>query len=129
MSLENTDTNSNYEKEMIPDGDYRFKVISVQRVEKIDGMYEWEFSVSDGNDYSVNLFKNEMGPLLRVLGCNETDKGKFSWDTVDVEGKVFTATAYQRPDKKDPTIIRQKLKDFKAAVAIVPNAPGSDLPF
>jgi hypothetical protein len=132
MSLENTDTNSTYEKQMIPDGDYNFKVISAKRVEKVNGLYEWELSCDDGSDYSVNLFKNEMGPLLRVLGCNETEKGKFTWDTVEVEGKWFGATAYQTPDKKDPTVIRQKLKDFKTTsqnADIQAAAKKNDTPF
>lgn len=113
MSLENTDTNSDYEKLPIPDGDHSFRVVSVNRVEKVPGLYEWEFTAEDGNTYEVGIFKTEMGNLLRVLGCNETDKGKFSWDTVEVEGKSFAAIAYQIVDKKDSSKMRQKLKDFK----------------
>lgn len=134
MTLETTDTNSDYVKKPIPDGEYTFTVIYVERVEKVPGLYEWQFSCSDGQDYEVGLFKTEMGGLLRVLGFQETEKGKFTWDTVDAEKKSFVATAYQVADKKDPSIMRQKLKDFKTAPAVadaqaVAKNKGSGLPF
>lgn len=114
MSLEETDT-TGFEKEPIPDGENTFKVVSVNRVEKVKGLYEWEVSTLDGNEYQHNMFANEMGDLLRLLGCNETSKNKFSWDTVLVEGRSFKATISHVPDKKDSSIIRQKMTGFKTA--------------
>lgn len=130
MSLENTDTNSDYEKMPIPDGEHVFKVGMVSRVERVPGLYEWKLNSDDGNAYEVGLFKTEMGPLLRLLECNETEKGKFSWDTVDVEGMLFMATAYQAADKKN--VMRQKLKDFKTApqnADVQAAAKKNDVPF
>lgn len=113
MTLETTDT-AGYEQKPIPDGEHTFKIIHVERVDKVPGMYEWELSAEDGEDYEVSLFGNEMGDLLRLLGCNETSKNKFQWDTVSVEGRSFKATAFQLADKKKPEVMRQKLNEFKA---------------
>lgn len=115
MSLEETDTSSNFEKTPIPDGDHEFTVICVDPVEKVKGLYEWQLTADDGNDYQQNLFANEMGGLLRVLGCNETSKNKFSWDTVLVEKRKFLATVSHVPDKKNPDIIRQKMTNFRSS--------------
>lgn len=114
MSLEETDTTSNFEKTPIPDGEHTFKIMSVNRVEKVKGLYEWQLELEDGNEYQHNMFANEMGDLLRLLGCNETSKNKFSWDTVLVENRSFKAVISHVPDKKDPAIIRQKMTQFTA---------------
>jgi hypothetical protein len=111
MSLENTDT-TGFEKEPIPDGEHTFKVVFVKKVDKVPGLYEWELETGK-QEYQHGLFANEMGDLLRVLECNETSKNKFSWDTVLVEGKTFKATVSHVPDKKDNSIIRQKMTNFK----------------
>jgi hypothetical protein len=113
MSLEETDT-TGFEKKPIPGGEDTFKVLSVNRVEKVKGLYEWQLENSKGDDYQHNMFANEMGDLLRILGCNETSKNKFSWDTVAVEDRTFKATVSHVPDKKDANIIRQKMTNFKA---------------
>jgi hypothetical protein len=114
MSLEETDT-TGFEKTPIPDGEHTFKIVFVGRVEKVKGLYEWELEAKDGEVYQHNMFANEMGDLLRLLDCKETSKNKFTWDTVLVEGRMFTATVSHVPDKKDSSIIRQKLTGFKKA--------------
>jgi hypothetical protein len=115
MSLEETDTSNSYEKIPLPDGEQTFKIIEVTRVEKVKGLYEWALQAEDGEKYQQNMFANEMGPLLRLLGCKEVSKDKFSWDTVMVEGRSFTATVSHVPDKKDASVIRQKMANFKAS--------------
>lgn len=114
MSLEETDTTNTYEREPIPDGEHTFEIASVRRIEKVPGLYEWQLE-TEGNSYQQNMFANEMGDLLRLLGCNEVSKNKFQWDTVMVEGRSFKATVSHVPDKKDPSIIRQKMTNFKVA--------------
>lgn len=113
MSLEqDIDTTNQFEKTPIPDGDHEFKIEFVERVDKVPGLYEWTLEAEDGNTYMQGLFANEMGDLLRVLGCKETSKNKFTFDTMMLEKMCFKASVSHIPDKKKPEIIRQKMMGF-----------------
>lgn len=112
--IEEIDTNSNFENKEIPDGRNSFRVMDVR---KAKSLYVWELTYNNGQEGDQSFFANTMGPLLKVLGCKETDKGKYALNSEEVKGKSFTATVYREADKKDPSIIRQRMKDF------------SDLPF
>ena len=104
--MEETDTNSQYGNE-IPDGPHTFEVGTVR---KVQGFYVWELDY-DGTTGEQILFANQMGPLLRVLGCSETSPGKFQWDMDMQQGKKFEATVSRGPDKKG--VVRQNMNDFK----------------
>jgi len=114
MSLEqDIDTSNKYEKTPIPDGEHTFEVEFVERIEKVPGLYEWTLKAEDGESYLQGLFANEMGDLLRCLGCKETSKNKFTFDTMMLEGAKFKASVSHVPDKNKPEVVRQKMSGFK----------------
>src|ERR1035438_922530 len=92
------DTTSNYPDKSISDGPHLFTVgvITKKDIKGKPG-YEWSLTY-DGIEAQILLWPNGMGPLLRVLGIKETEPNKFAFDTMEVEGKTFKATAYK--DKK-----------------------------
>lgn len=107
MSREILDTSSNYPDKEIPDGTYAFDIVNVSKKD-IKGKpgYEWQLEY-DGKQVQILMWPNQMGPLLRILEVKENEQNKFMFDTMEVEGKEFTATAYK--DKKG----YQQLKDYK----------------
>lgn len=110
---ETTDTNSNFDNKDLPDGTRTWEIVQVR---KQKGFYVWLLECeAEGLEGEQVLFPNNMGPLLRLLGCTETSKGVFDWDMDMVEGQKFIATVSHAPDKKDPTKIRQNMTDFKKA--------------
>lgn len=116
MSREITDTNSNFSAKEIPDGPHDFKVISVVKkfggANKDKAFYVWALEY-EGKSGEQALMPNMMGDLLRVLGCKEAEPNKFDWDTEDVVYSKFSAVVSHEPDKKDPSKIRQVMKEFK----------------
>lgn len=106
--IEEIDTNSNFERKEIPDGKHTFRVMDIRKAKTL---YIWELSF-DGQEGEQAFFGNEMGPLLKVLGCKETDKGKYAFDSEEIKGKTFTATVFREADKKDSSKIYQRMKDF-----------------
>lgn len=110
MSRENTDTNSDFKNDPLPDGRRTFKVVSVRKHMKGDTkMYFWELSHKDGEGTQL-LLPSMMGGLLRVLGCTETRKNEFDWETELMEGKSFDATVSHGVDKNG--VMRQNMTDF-----------------
>lgn len=111
MSREILDTSSNYPDKEIADGTYTFEVSMVTKKD-IKGKpgYEWQLEY-DGKDIQILMWPNQMGPLLRVLGIKESEPNKFMFDTMEVEGKSFKATAYK--DKKG----YQQLKEYVAVAS------------
>lgn len=106
MSREILDTSSNYPDREIPEGIHTFKVgIVLKKDIKGKPGYEWQLSY-DGTEAQILMWPNQMGPLLRILGVKESETNKFMFDTMEVEGKSFKATAYK--DKKG----YQQLKDY-----------------
>lgn len=102
------DTKPNFPDKDIADGTHTFEV-SIVTKKDIKGKpgYEWNLEF-DGREAQVLMWPNQMGPLLRVLGVKEDTPNKFSFDTMEVEGKKFKAEAYK--DKKG----YQQLKDYAA---------------
>lgn len=118
MSQEIIDCSSNYPEKSIPDGTYTFEVglVSKKDIKGKTG-YEWNLEY-DGKDIQILMWPNQMGPLLRILGVKETENNQFRFDTMEVEGKSFKATAYK--DKKG----YQQLKEYVAV-----DAKDEEIPF
>jgi hypothetical protein len=121
---ETTDTNDNFPDRDIPDGTYSFRIESVAKryggVNKDKPFYSWKLEYEGVKGEQV-LMPNKMGELLRVLGCTETEKGKFDWDTDMVSGQYFDATVTHELDKKG--VNRQQMSNFKKS------AIDDDVPF
>src|SRR6267378_2769081 len=109
MSREITDTTPMFAND-IPDGRHRFRVRGIEkRYGKVE-FFVWKLQHKDGEGEQV-LMTNMMGPLLRILKCEEIEPNKFDWDTTEQDGKEFMATVSHEPDRKDPVKIRQKMGD------------------
>lgn len=113
MSHEITDTSNKYPNQDIPDGSRTFTVVSVEK--KYGGKggeyFVWKVSFDGGVGEQI-LMPNMMAELLRVLGCTETDKGKFDWDTNEQADKTFVASVSHKADPKDASKIRQHMGGF-----------------
>jgi|SRR5579863_9366817 len=109
MSREILDTSSSYPDKEIADGTYTFTIHIVTKKD-IKGKlgYEWGLEY-DGKSVQILMWPNQMAPLLRVLGVQESTPNKFMFDTMEIEGKTFKATAYK--DKKG----YQQLKEYSVA--------------
>lgn len=123
--IETIDTNSQFNDD-IPDGTYDFEVEKVFPKDIVGKRgYEWhlDYVNADGHDVSgkVLLWPNQMQDLLRLLGCREESKGKFSWDPELMVGKTFKATTHHPTTKNGKVVLA--LKDFKAS------ARPEDVPF
>lgn len=119
MSLELTDTNGQFNDD-IPNGTYTFRVFKcVGKNIKDKKGYEWtlDYVNADGDPAQgkVLTWPNQIGELLRVLGCKETKAGVFEWQTDLMEGQTFKATITHDPNKKDPSKIYMNMKDFQKA--------------
>lgn len=109
MSREILDASSNFPDQEILDGTYNFDILIVTKKD-IKGKtgYEWKLGYDD-KEVQILMWPNQMGPLLRILGVKETEPNKFMLDTMELEGREFSATAYK--DKKG----YQQLKDYKVS--------------
>lgn len=107
--IDEINTNSNFSEKEIPDGEHIFRVMGTR---KQGSMYIWSFTYDSGKEGEIVFFANNMGPLLKVLGCKETSKGIYTLDTEVTDGVSFKATVYSEPDKKDKSILRKRMKDF-----------------
>lgn len=111
--LEEIDTNSNFSNEGIPDGRYTFRILDI----RTNGLLRiFGLSYDGGKEADQIFFDNQLGALLKCLGCKETSKGKYILDSDKTIGDVFKATVYHEPDKKDKTKIYQRMKDFEQEV-------------
>jgi hypothetical protein len=113
MSREITNTVNNFADYNIKDGQHTFKVLEVRSMQ--DGrFYIWKLEY--GGDHGLVgeqlLMPNMMGDLLRVLACTEIEPNKFDWETGEQVDKTFSATVSHKPDKKDPTKMRQHMSGF-----------------
>lgn len=112
MSMETTDTNSAYPDKAIGDGKHTFVVERVVG-KPLGNAYGYVWTLEEkGKLYEQVLFGNEMGSLLKILGCKESAPGKYEWDTDEVKGKPFGVTVSHVPDKKKPDVMRQKFSEF-----------------
>lgn len=107
---ETTDTNrqfSNSFSKEIPDGEHLLTIKGVERKTKGEVVfYIWKFDMGD-----QILLPSMMGGLLKVLGCIETEPGKYDWETDAQAGKQVWATVSHALDKKD--VMRQHMGKFK----------------
>lgn len=112
MTLETIDTSSAFPDKNISDGKHSFTVISVIG-KQLGGAYGYVWKLEeDGKLYEQVMFGNEMGPLLKILGCTEIAPGKYEMETDAMVGKMFSATVSHVPDKKKPDVMRQKMTEF-----------------
>jgi len=109
--MEEIDTTNKFANE-IPDGTYIFKITKIERF--FSPADFWVFSLDyQGGSGQQTLFANMLGPLLRVLGCEEREPNKFLWDSDLQVNKYFKATVGHSPDRKNPTKIRQHMGGFE----------------
>lgn len=86
------DTNNDYSDKIIPDGNHIFKVLGFRAVK---ASYAVSLSYDGGIEGEILLFANQMGPLLKVLGCTEgSAPGKYVLNTDIAVGGSFSATIY-----------------------------------
>lgn len=107
--IEEIDTTSNFDSKRIPDGKHSFRL---EDVRKAKSLYVFDLSYDEGQRGEQTFFANTLGPFLKVLGCKETSKGKYEFNSAEVIGIRFSAVVYQEPDKDDKTKIYQRMKDF-----------------
>lgn len=103
------DTNSKFAGKDIPEGKNTFRVASYK---KNDKMYIFTLSYDGGKQGEQVFFSSDIAPLLKAVGCKESAPGIYILDTDIVLGAQFTALVYREANKKDPTKIYQKMKDF-----------------
>ncbi len=109
--IEETDTTNRFGNEL-PDGPNIFKIKAIERFYNPADF--WVFTLEYlGGEGEQTLFANMLGPLLRILGCEEIEPNKFRWDSELQINKVFKATVSHAPDKKHPEKIRQHMGAFE----------------
>jgi hypothetical protein len=90
--IEEIDTNNDYSDKIIPDGQYTFTTLGFR---KVKSSYAVALSYGDGIEGEILMFGNEMGPLLKVLGCAEgSAPGKYVLNTDIAVGVTFSAKIY-----------------------------------
>ena len=94
----------------LPDGPGLFKVVSVEKFYGKSEFFVWQLAYEKGQGKQV-LLPNMMGPLLRILGCDEVEPNKFDWETELQANKMFKATVSHAPDKNG--VMRQRMGDFE----------------
>lgn len=93
----------------IADGKNTFRILNIKKNEK---MYIFVLSYDGDKQGEQVFFASNIGPLLKVLGCDESAKGVYILDFEKVMGKTFTATVFHEANKKDPNKVYQNMKDF-----------------
>lgn len=106
--MEDIDTTNKFEP--LPDGVGTFKIV---KIEKFFSPAEfWAFTLKHSKgEANQTFFANMLGPVLRVLDCEEYEPNKFRWDSDLQVGKSFVATVSHAPDKKG--IVRQHMSAFE----------------
>lgn len=105
--IEEIDTNNNFDSKKIPDGNKTFRVTNFK---KHQNLYIFTLSY-DGTEGEQTFFGNQMADFLKCMGCKESSKGVYIFDSDKVLGGSFTATVYQEADKKSGKMY-QRMKDF-----------------
>lgn len=113
MSREITDTTNKFVNYDIPDGQHLFKILEVRNMQG-GRFFIWklEYGGEEGLVGEQLLLPNMMGELLKTLNCTEIEPNKYDWNTEDQVGKSFSATVSHKPDRKDPTKIRQHMSGY-----------------
>ena len=111
--IQEIDTTNKFASEL-PDGENVFTITGIERFYSPADFWVFSLSYAGGNGQQT-FFANMLGPLLRILGCEEFAPNKFRWDP-DLEiNKSFRATISHAPDKKNPEKIRQHISNFSKA--------------
>lgn len=105
--IEEIDTNSNFVNKEIPDGEHSFRINSFR---KHANLYIFNLSY-EGKEGEQTFFGNQMGDFLRCLGCDQSSKGIYIFDSEKVLGNAFKATVYREEDKKTGKTY-QRMKEF-----------------
>lgn len=108
--IEEIDTNSKFANKDIADGLHKFRVLGFK---KHGNLYIFPLSYDNGEEGEQVFFGNQMADFLRVLGCKESSKGIYIFDSEKVIGGEFSATVFHEADNKDKSKIYQRMKDFK----------------
>lgn len=105
------DTNfkGGFSKQEIPDGKNTFRIT---RFKKNGKMYIFTLTYDGDQEADQVFFSSNLGPLLKVLGCKEAEKGLYIFDSDKVIGATFTATVVHEASKKDASKVYQNMKDF-----------------
>lgn len=117
---ETTDT-SGYA--LFPKGHYKFVVTEEpQKYKTSNGKIGYIFEFETINERGEKkIFKERfiiwlIGDLLRALKCQEVQKDKFDWDTVEVVGREIEADIAHEPDAKDPTKKWARMRNITEAM-------------
>src|ERR1700690_4179472 len=106
--IEETDTTNKFEP--LPDGPGVFQIVSIEKFFSPAEFWAFNLKHSKGEG-NQTFFANMLGPLLRVLDCEEVTPNHFRWDSDLQVGKFFKATVCHAPDKKG--VERQHMKAFE----------------
>lgn len=106
--MEETDTTNKFAP--LPDGPNVFQIISIEKFFTPSEFWSFSLKYSSGEGVQT-FFANMLGPVLRVLGCEETTPNRFMWDSDLQVNKYFKATVSHAPDKKG--ILRQHMNSFE----------------
>lgn len=100
---------------LVPENHYIAMINNVkEKTVKEFILYEWSFEAEvDGKPYyfGLTMFSSQMGDLLRALGCTETTKNKFEWDSEQVIGNTIEFNICHIADKKG--VLREQMSDIK----------------
>lgn len=103
------DTNGQYGNKELPEGKNTFRIT---RFKKNGKLYIFTLSYDGGSEGEQVFFASNIGPLLKVLGCKEAEKGLYIFDSDKVIGATFTGTVVREASKKDKSKVYQNMKDF-----------------
>jgi hypothetical protein len=104
--IEEIDTNNDFSNKVIPDGPHHCKVINTRKVKS-----GFVFALAYDGDQSgeIMLFGNQMGDLLKALGCAEgSAPGKYVLNTDITDGGEFDAVFFTEKNYK-------RMKDIKGS--------------
>ena len=106
--IEETNTTNKFEP--LPDGPNIFQIV---KIEKFFSPAEfWAFTLKHSKgEANQTFFANMLGPVLRVLGCEEVSPNLFRWDADLQTNKYFKATVSHAADKKG--VLRQHMSNFE----------------
>lgn len=103
--IEEIDTNNDFSNKIIPDGSHHFKWLGTRKVKS-----SYAISLAyDGGEGEILMFGNQMGPLLKAVGCAEgSAPGKYVLNSDITDGSEFDAVIYEEKGYK-------RMKDIKGS--------------
>lgn len=85
-------------------GKYHFEVVAMPVQVAAGDFLKWqfEFRVVGSNDKPIKMsyFDNQVGELLRAVGCKEVEPEIFDWEPEQVYGRLFEAELFYEEDAK-----------------------------